>query len=301
MAAALVVVRLAQYLGAAGLFGGALFLARLSPLGARPAERALLQWSAALLFVATALALILQSATMAGGDASFADLSMVGMVVGGTTFGYAVVVRLALTMLAGVALLVSRGARGLWVTAALGGGATLSLAWGGHGAADDGLPGWVHLGSDLLHLLAAGLWLGALAMLVVLSLDSRAARQPEVARRLHQALDGFSGAGTLAVGLLIFTGVANSWFLVGPTRLVTLFTTLYGWLLLMKLGLFAAMAALAAVNRWRLTPALAAAGSAGLPSSVQSLRRSLVLESGAGLLVLAAVAWLGTLAPPAAG
>ncbi len=301
MEAALVLVRLGQYLGAAGLFGGALFLARQPRLGASPAERGLLLCSAGLLLFTTAFALILQSAAMAGADNPFADLSMVGMVVGGTSFGYAVVVRLMLTMLAGVALLVSHSARGLWAAAVLGAGATLSLAWGGHGAADEGLPGWIHLGSDLLHLLAAGLWLGALAALVVLSLDPRAAREPEIARRLHRALDGFSGAGTFAVGLLIVTGIANGWFLVGPSRLASLFTTLYGVLLLVKLGLFGAMAALAAVNRWRLTPAFRPEETSHLSSVVVALRRSIALETGAGGLVIAAVAWLGTLAPPAAG
>lgn len=238
---------------------------------------------------------------MAGADNPFADVSMVGMVVSSTTFGYAVVLRLVLTAIAGIVLLVSRRSAALWFVCALGAVATLSLAWGGHGAGDEGISGLVHLGADLVHLLAAALWLGALAALVILALDPRATREAAVARRLHFALDGFSGAGTVAVGLLIVTGVANTWFLVGPTHLGSFFTTLYGGLLLAKLGLFGAMATLAAINRWKLTPALDAVAVADLPAAIRSLRGSLALESAAGLLVLVAVAWLGTLAPPAAG
>lgn len=301
MEAALVLVRLGQYVGAAGLFGGALFLARQPHEGAAPAERRLLLGSALLLLLCTALALIVQAAAMTGAANPFADLSMVGMVVGSTSFGYAVVARLGLTLLATIALLITRRSQALWATAALGAGATLSLAWGGHGAGDEGLQGAIHLGADLLHLLAAALWVGALGALVFLVLDTRVTRDAAVSSRLHAALAGFSGWGTLAVGLLVVTGVANSWFLVGPTHLGSLFTTLYGCLLLAKLGLFAAMAVLAGVNRWRLTPALNASGVVDLAPAVAALRRSLALESVAGVLVLLAVAWLGTLAPPAAG
>src|SRR3546814_2695692 len=42
----------------------------------------------------------------------------------------------------------------LSVTAAI---ALATLAWTGHGAADEGLLGWVHLGADITHLLAAGI------------------------------------------------------------------------------------------------------------------------------------------------
>ena len=74
---------------------------------------------------------------------------------------------------------------------------------------------------------------------------------------------------------------------------------LYGQLLLAKLALFAAMLALAAANRFRLTPAFGKAIAQGDGScAVAALRRSLAAEAGAALLILGLVAWIGTLAPP---
>jgi putative copper resistance protein D len=73
--------------------------------------------------------------------------------------------------------------------------------------------------------------------------------------------------------------------------------------LLVKLFLFALMLGLAAANRYRLTPALSRVmtDSAGAAAPLSALRASVVAETGLGLAVLACVAWLGTLPPPAAG
>jgi putative copper resistance protein D len=72
-----------------------------------------------------------------------------------------------------------------------------------------------------------------------------------------------------------------------------LWTSLWSKVLAAKLLLFAAMLGLAALNRWRLTPALAA-NAAG---SGKQLRRSLCAETGLALGVLALVAVLGLLDP----
>jgi putative copper resistance protein D len=53
------------------------------------------------------------------------------------------------------------------------------------------------------------------------------------------------------------------------------------------------------VNRYWLTPQLAAALSRPQPeTTIRALRLSLIAETGLGFVVLAAVAVLGTLAPP---
>src|SRR3546814_15261958 len=79
-----------------------------------------------------------------------------------------------------------------------------------------------------------------------------------------------------------------------------LFQSAYGQLLLIKLVLFGLMLALAASNRFSLTPALATGIEDGnIEGAVLRLRRSLWLEGGAAVLILALVAWLGTLLPPA--
>jgi putative copper resistance protein D len=76
-------------------------------------------------------------------------------------------------------------------------------------------------------------------------------------------------------------------------------------LLLAKLALFGLMLALAAANRWRLTPALAAAVAGGDAEDIDTdpdaalaaMRRSLIIEALAALAILALVAWFGTLEP----
>ena len=152
--------------------------------------------------------------------------------------------------------------------------------------------------ADIIHAVAAASWLGALAALTILLLRRTAPDDPAI----HRALHGFAGLGTLAVGLLVLTGLVNSWFLVGPAQIAELGTSLYGQLLIAKLVLFALMLALAAGNRFRLTPVLGAVLMSGEDprQALQRLRRSVVAEALAGAVLLAIVAGMGTLAPPSA-
>ena len=176
--------------------------------------------------------------------------------------------------------------------------ALATLAWAGHGAMDDGMRGTFHLAIDIAHLLAAGMWVGALVAFVLLS-SARWMRTPDAVQTLSRAASGFARIGTVIVGTLIVTGVVNYVLVVGPT--LATFTTLYGWLLLGKLMLFALMLALAAGNRYRLGPRLAAAVSArdtgDYAGAVKALRNSLRAEASLAVLILALVAWLGTLSP----
>ncbi|MGI9169151.1 MAG: copper homeostasis membrane protein CopD [Caulobacteraceae bacterium] len=302
MEIAVVLARLGQYLGSAGLFGGALFLARQPNAGRQMREQRLLIAATVLLELSTLGALVAQAASMAGETSPFTDPSMVGMVMTSTTFGFAVAVRLVATASAMVVLMLRPTRWTLGACAALGAVGAVTLAWGGHCAADEGVAGVVHLGADMVHLLAAGLWIGALGALTVMTTDRGLWSRPEEIGRLHAALGGFSGVGTLAVGLLIATGLVNSWLLIGPRRLDALITTLYGRLLLAKLILFAIMTALAAANRWRLKPRLGKPSASGAPlAAVAALRASLGFETALAFAVLALVAWLGTLAPPISG
>ncbi|MFY9601481.1 MAG: CopD family protein, partial [Pseudolabrys sp.] len=101
----------------------------------------------------------------------------------------------------------------------------------------------------------------------------------------------FSIVGVLSVGGLLATGLVNSWFLLGAPR--DLVTTDYGRLVALKIGLFAAMITLAAVNRFYLTPCLPDS------SALRTLKRNSIAEIALGLCVVLFVAILGTL-PPAA-
>jgi len=103
--------------------------------------------------------------------------------------------------------------------------------------------------------------------------------------------------GTVIVGSLLITGALNYWLIVGPT-VTGLFSTPYGQLLIAKLVLFGMMLALAAANRYRLSPILERAHVFGEhQEAVEALRRSLFFETACACLILALVAWLGTLGP----
>src|SRR3546814_18620045 len=82
-----------------------------------------------------------------------------------------------------------------------------------------------------------------------------------------------------------------------------LFQSAYGQLLLIKLVLFGLMLALAASNRFSLTPALATGIEDGnIEGAVLRLRRSLWLEGGAAVLILALFPCLGPFFhPPSPG
>lgn len=297
--AALVAVRLAQYAGAAILFGASLFLLYALPRGQRaPAWAAQLLTSAAVLTAVAALVgLVVQTTSMAGSLAFALQPDSLRAVALEMPLGRAALIRAGAGALAVVALIaVPKGPR-LWaVLAFVGAVAAGSLAWMGHGAAKEDASGRLHLFSDVLHSVAAAAWLGALPCFLLLVV-TRPREVREGADLTHHALKSFSGVGMAAVAVLVGTGLVNSWFLVGFENLRAALATTYGQLLATKLALFGLMLILAAANRYRLTPALGASTSRP-EAPLLALRRSVLLETLAGFGVLLLVAWLGTLSPP---
>lgn len=303
MEAAVILLRWTQYAASFVLMGGALFAVHALPAagpssaGALGWPRRLLAGAAILLALASALGLVLQTAVLAGSLAAALDPATLVSVLAEMAMGAASVVR-ALAAAAALILLGFASPRGrTWIaTAALGAVGVASMAWMGHGAATEGPAGALHLLADIAHLAAAAAWIGALVFFLALAFG----RLPGGGLpAFHAALAGFSGVGTALVIVLVASGVINSWFLVGPAGLPALVRTPYGQLLLLKLALFAAMLALAAANRFRLTPALkeALVDPARTDAAVLALRRSLVLELGAATILIAIVAWLGRLPP----
>lgn len=256
-------------------------------------------WPLALAMLGIALSIasfVVMTASMAGVAVAELDRETLAFVVGETGHGTAFMVQmLALVVAVGLALF-GRGARGGWLVAAAAGVALGSLAWTGHAGATEGWPGALHRLSDIVHLLAAAAWTGALVILLrAVAATKSGAAVPEA----QEALTAFAVAGSVIVGLIIVTGLVNSVMIVGFAGLPLLPYTLYGQLLIAKLGLFALMLVLASLNRWRLTPRLDPKPDDGDPSrAVAAVRTSLVLETGAAVTILALVAWLGTLAPP---
>lgn len=302
-----VAVRFALYFDLGALFGLAAFglyalRGEERRSGAGIAFRPLIAGTALFGLLFSALGLAALAAGMAGMPLASVDLDSIEMILTGTGAGAAWLVRIAALILALALALVGRARPAAMLTgAALAGAVALaSLAWAGHGAMDEGAAGRVHLVADIAHLLAVGVWTGALIALLLLVFRRRALVDRDHLILSHRALAGFSTTGTITVAVILVTGLINGWMLVGPANIVRLPATLYGQLLIAKLLLFGAMTALAAANRFRLVPkferALAQANSV---AGLNALRRSLVVETGCALAVLALVAWLGTLEPPA--
>lgn len=302
---AVILLRLVQYAGAAILFGSSLFLlyafrARDEAFARAQAwPRRLLLAGAFATLVGSLAGLVAQTALMAGSWSEGIKPASLEFVVTGMGLGRAAVVRTVAAASALAVLALARPGRRTWIACALFGTIVcVSLAWMGHAAATEGTGAAIHLASDALHLLAAAAWIGALAAFLILVATSARATGP-AQQAVYAALHGFSGIGSVLVATLLATGLVNSWFLVGPDGLQGLWTTPYGRLLLTKLGLFGLMLALAAGNRFALTPRLgrSLAREAAPGAAFAALRASLVLEAIAGVLVLALVAWLGTLPP----
>lgn len=299
---AVIALRWLQYSGAVVLLGAPLFLL----YSFKGADGPNLAWARPTLIVAAVVvalgslaALMAQTAIMAGSLSEALKPAALSFMVTGMALGMAMVARAVVAGLALVAIVALKPARALWIVLATGGViVSCSFAWTGHGAATEGPGALLHLIAAIIHAVSAALWLGALAVVTMLLLRRTPADDPAI----HRALRGFAGLGTLAVALLVLSGLGNSWFMVGPARLASLGTSLYGQLLIAKLVLFALMLAFAAGNRFRLTPLLGSVltGGADPQPALRQLRRSVFAETLAGAVLLAVVAVMGTLAPPSA-
>lgn len=242
------------------------------------------------------------TASMSGTSVADLDPAIARMLLTQTSMGWAFLGRSAALALAFAITLRGRpvSVHRLVLLASFGAFAVSTLAWSGHGAASEGALGLIHLGGDIVHLLASSAWIGGLAMLVLLVMP-RPSLTIERVHAAHAALAGFSRAGSMIVGLIVATGLINGAFLVGAGNIATLGHSLYGQLLLAKLLLFGGMLGCAVLNRYRLTPRLADAIGRDAPAhALVALRRSMALETALAIAVLGLVSWLGTLEPPAA-
>ncbi len=136
----------------------------------------------------------------------------------------------------------------------------------------------------VLHLLCGAFWFGALWPLWL-------ALRLEAAAQAAALLQHFSAIAAWVVPCIALAGVAMAGLLL--RRLAGLERP-YGVLLLAKTALFALLMGLAALNRWRFTPALERGAASALPA----LQHSILAESALIGLVLAVTATLTTLYSP---
>jgi putative copper resistance protein D len=177
---------------------------------------------------------------------------------------------------------------GLLLSAA---GLVMSAA-AGHAAASQ--PAEAAIAVDALHLLATGLWAGALVPLAICLAWSRALPAPAAGAMTAAAAARFSRVGVGAVVALTASGLFTAWQQVGGVP--ALIGTEYGRWLALKLVLFGLLLGVAArnllVERRRLGP-----GVCGAEEAATRLRRNVRVESALAAAVLAAVAVLGLTTP----
>lgn len=252
--------------------------------------------------LASIIGMLMVAAAMDGVSILSVRAEMLWMLVSETEIGTAGAVRIGALILAFLLCLTDKltptvlsAGVGLLVSVAL-----ASLVWTGHAGATEAALGALHRVSDIVHMIAAALWLGGIAAFAMMLRAPADGLWSDRLGTAHRSLDQFAKVGTGCVALIVVTGLINSFILVGPDRLTSLFTTTYGQLLLAKLGLVGLMLVLAAQNRWRLTPQLGVDLKMGSTiSAVSALRKSIAMEGAAALLILGLVAWLGQLEPPA--
>jgi len=266
-----------------------------------------LVWVSLVLMIAAGVArLALVAADIAG--ESWIDVIADGMawsVLNETQFGSVSQLRSLLsTLLAGLLLLSGRGqgrtANWCRVLIALTGALLLgSLAWTGHASGASGVSADVHLGSDVLHILAAGAWVGGLLPLWLFLQRVGLTPDSERIAVCVQVLRRFSNLGVASVATLLASGFINTWFLTDHLR--GLLGTDYGRLLQIKIGLFLAMLCLAALHRFRLLKSITLGED---PSNVhpsfqrlRQLQRNTALEIALGFAIIVIVGALGAMPP----
>jgi copper resistance protein D len=301
----LVVARLLHYVAVTTLAGVSFFplysYATSEPKEISGRRQAVLLCAATGALLSGLLWFVCSVANMSGTWAGVADQETLWTVLNETTFGGVWMVRMLLTVVI-VGVTAARPLRTATagpdlITAFLAAGLLASLAATGHSQIEEGWMSAVHVATDAAHLLAAGAWIGGLVPLGSVLLGySMGDGEPIV--DVDRILLRFSSMGYVAVATLIASGLINSWLLVGSVS--NLLTTLYGQILLAKLGLFGAMLALAAANRFWLVPRMieTRAGASGDASIwLGRLRYHVLGEQFLGLMVLLAVSVLGTMRP----
>jgi copper transport protein len=304
-----IAMRSLLYLGVAALTGGLLFTQVVWRPSVRAAgqaeadipafERAQWRLSAAglaLIGLASLAGALVQAGQAAGVGVAWPWSGATIQILIDSRYGVLVIARLALGLaLAGLALAPANGWN-RWAALPLLLGLGLTLSFESHAAAQPAP--FIPVASDLVHLLAASVWVGGLFLFLAGVWISRRLDPGPRTRLVAALIPHFSTLALISVATLTLTGVYAGLVDVGSFH--ALLVTAYGQALILKLALALPMIGMGAYNLLVTTPrmrqaALQAEGDAG---RVQFFRRMLMGEAALGALLLV---WVGvfTSLPPA--
>lgn len=298
----LAMARLVQFLAAMILLGASLFPVYALPPAA-PAD--MMQVGkmvprsvviAAFAAVLSALAWAAASITLIAGDVDgLFDAETLSQYFFETSFGkvwlFRIVVAIALLLVVVLSrrhLFARNGSTAL--VALLAAALLASQAWIGHPASLPAPQRWFVTAAYVLHVFAAATWLGALLPLGLLV--KRALHEGTPPQLAEFALRRFSPVGMAAVGIILLGGLINA--ISRAVSFEAFVTSIWGRIIILKFAIVSTMIAVAALNRFVLTPLLPGRAEIALPK----LARNIAIEQAAGLLVLAASAFLAVFHPP---
>jgi copper transport protein len=288
------------YLGYALLFGGFAFLAVCWPGGAsdRRSFRLLaIGWTASL---ASAIGVLVVQGVYAGELplGSALDTSVLSGTLG-TRFGQAVVARLLLLALAAPLLaatlnrLPNATARGrAYFVAAVGVLGVLGAAtWAAADHASTGLQVPIAVFSDLAHLTSMGLWLGGLAMLLLVVCRPATDSTRDLATAVT-SVQRFSRLALVCIGALVASGIYQTWRNVGSWAALS--STPYGRMVVLKIGGLCILAGLGWMARDWIRRTVEHTGRVAVAQAqrmepaglLAKLRRSAALEALVALVIL---------------
>lgn len=269
------------------LAGGVLFLLLFPSerLANRRALAPLLTGCAVLAALTAILTLGLQGGMLA--DAAAADILRPALwrLGFGSTRGTAALLALVSVALFLLAIKLGTDTRAQWLFPPIAVAALLfciaAFVVSGHVATAQ--PRWLTMPALLFHVAIAAAWLGSFAPLLRSLERDNKGTLPTITR--------FSRGMSVGLPILILAGLAIS--AVQLQTIEALAASRYGALLLLKLSLVAGLIAIAAYNKFQLTPQLRTR-----PSAKGALRRTIRFEISLGLTILAVTAFLSQTMPP---
>ncbi len=173
----------------------------------------------------------------------------------------------------------------------------MTPAFAGHAGIES--PVAVFFPTDFVHVLAASVWVGGIAcLLLALPAATRRLHPEDRTRLLLATLSRFSPLALASVVAIAVTGVVQAYIDVRSVE--ALLSTTYGLLVLAKVALLLALIGLGAVNRQRVLPALRRLAERALAPGTTGVeaRRSFRGEIALMLVVFGVTAALVSYAPP---